>query len=48
MKNKINKSNLKAQKTKLLKKECKDEKEFLEIQNKLDEVELKLEVLGGD
>lgn len=48
MKDKINKSNLKSQKTKLLKKECKDEKEFLEIQNKLDEVELKLKVLGGD
>lgn len=41
-------SNLKGQKIKLLKKECNNEQEFFEIQNKLDEVELKLLIAGGD
>lgn len=48
MENKKIVSNLKAQKTKLLKKECNTEQEFLEIQNKLDEVELKLLLAGGE
>lgn len=48
MENKKYVSILKAHKTKLLKKECKTPKEFLEIQNKLDEVELELKIVGGD
>ena len=39
---------LKAQKTKLLKKECKTQKEFLDVQDKLDKVELELKIVGGD
>ena len=36
---------LKAQKTKLLNKKCETEKEFEEVQNKLNEVELEIMLL---
>lgn len=41
-------SSLKRQKTILLKSDCKTYEEFVRLQNKLDEVEMKLKLVGGD
>ena len=42
----MNKLNiLKAQKTKLIKKQCKIVEEFIEIQDKLNEIEFKIKLL---